>query len=170
MENRAENTGTQQTGQKKEFTEITLKFAKGCVGDTFAGKDGKEYTQILIPNKDPEDHRPWQTFVARSNAVHEDKYGKGMWIKLPAEGHTTVRRNVRTGVDENGRGIFEHEDRRVSNQELKEMVEFYKTRSRDKAADRPSVREKMEEKKAVVQQALEEKGLAGKVKTAEACL
>ena len=135
MENKTENTMEQQTaqqeGQEKEFKEITLKFGKGCVGDTFTGKDGKDYTQILIPNSDPEDHRPWQTFVVRANAVHEDKFGKGMWTKVPAEGHTTVRRSVRTGEDENGKPTWEQEDKRVTNQELKGMVEFYKTRSNE---------------------------------------
>ncbi|MBQ6089865.1 MAG: hypothetical protein IJL07_01140 [Lachnospiraceae bacterium] len=166
MENREENKTEQQT-EKKEFQEITLKFGKGCVGESFTGKDGKEYTQILIPNSDPEDHRPWATFVARANAVHEDKYGKGMWLKLPSEGHTTVRRNVRVGEDEQGKGIFEREEKRVANQELKGMVEFYKSKGKEQ---KPSIRQKMEEKKAVVQQALAEKGLEGKVKTAEAVL
>ena len=135
MENKTENMVEQQTvqqeGHEKEFKEITLKFGKGCVGDTFTGKDGKDYTQILIPNSNPEDHRPWQTFVVRANAVHEDKFGKGMWTKVPAEGHTTVRRSVRTGEDENGKPVWGQEDKRVTNQELKGMVEFYKTRSRE---------------------------------------
>ncbi|MBO6108028.1 MAG: hypothetical protein J6P16_01330 [Eubacterium sp.] len=146
MESREENTRAQETQQegKKEFQEITLKFGKGCVGDTFMGKDGKEYTQILIPNSDPEDHRPWQTFVARANAVHEDKFGKGMWMKLPAEGHTTVRRPERVGVGEDGKGIFENHDTKVPNQELKEMVEFYK---------KTSIRDKIQEKKSEIAEA-----------------
>ncbi len=164
MENRAENTGTQQTGQRKEFTEITLKFAKGCVGDTFTGKDGKDYTSILIPNSNPNDHRPWQTFVARANAVHEDKYGKGMWLKLPSEGHTTVRRNVKVGEREDGKGIYETKSRRVTNQELKEMVEFYKQK------DRTSVKQKMAEKQTVVARTAAEKADMPKVKAAEAVI
>ena len=58
-----------QSGEKKKMDEITIKFGKGCVGEPFTGKDGKEYKQILIPNKDENDHSPWATFVARSNAV-----------------------------------------------------------------------------------------------------
>lgn len=77
----------EQTAEKKKMDEITIKFGKGCVGEPFTGKDGKEYKQILIPNKDENDHSPWATFVARSNAVHEDQYGKGMWMKLPADGN-----------------------------------------------------------------------------------
>lgn len=69
----------------------------------FTGKDGKEYKQILIPNKDENDHSPWATFVARSNAVHEDQYGKGMWMKLPADGHTTVRKDHCVGEGADGK-------------------------------------------------------------------
>ena len=156
MEDRTENTQ-----EKKEFKEITLKFGKGCVGESFAGKDGKEYTQILIPNSDPSDHRPWATFVARSNAVHKDNYGKGMWLKLPADGHTTVRRNVRVGEDAQGKPVYEQQDTKVSNQELKGMVEFYKNKDRVKpASQRTSVKQKMAEKQAEVKQASAEKAFA----------
>ena len=60
---------------KKEFKEITLKFGKGCVGEEFKGKDGKDYKEILVPNPDKNDHRPWQTFVVKSNHVHENQFG-----------------------------------------------------------------------------------------------
>lgn len=130
---------------QKKMEEITVKFGKGCVGNTFTGKDGKEYTSILIPNSDPNDHRPWATFVTRANAVHEDKFGKGMWVKLPAEGHTTIRRDHIVGQDEAGKNIWEPEMTKISNKELKSMVEFYKERPRE------SVKQKMEEKKAEVQ-------------------
>ena len=45
----------EQTAEKKKMDEITIKFGKGCVGEPFTGKDGKEYKQILIPNKDEND-------------------------------------------------------------------------------------------------------------------
>ena len=77
-------------GEHKKMDEITIKFGKGCVGEPFTGKDGKEYKQILIPNKDENDHSPWATFVVRANAVHEDKFGKGMWVKPPAEGNAAI--------------------------------------------------------------------------------
>ena len=95
-----------QSGEKKKMDEITIKFGKGCVGEPFMGKDGKEYKQILIPNKDENDHSPWATFVARSNAVHEDQFGKGMWMKLPAEGHTTVRKDHCIGEGADGKKIW----------------------------------------------------------------
>ena len=89
--------------EREKIEELTVKFGKGCIGNTFTGKDGKEYTSILIPNSDPDDHRPWATFVARANAVHEDKFGKGMWVKLPADGTTTIRRDNIAGQDEAGK-------------------------------------------------------------------
>ena len=72
----------EQTAEKTKMEEVTLKFGKGCVGEPFTGKDGKEYKQILIPNKDENDHTPWATFVVKANAVHEDKFGKGMWLLM----------------------------------------------------------------------------------------
>lgn len=112
----------------KEFKEITLKFGKGCVQESFTAKDGKEYTPILIPNSDPADKRPWATFIVPTSHVHPDKFGKGMWTKVPAEGSTTIRRSVKVGVDENGKNIWSEEKTKVTNRELKSMVEFYKER------------------------------------------
>ena len=138
-----EKTGGNKKAQEKpKMEEITLKFGKGCVGEPFMAKDGKEYVSILIPNKDEDDHRPWATFVARSNAVHDDKFGKGMWTKLPADGHTTIRRSVITGTDADGKRQWETQSTKVTNRELKGMVEFYKERNKT------SVLDKLKEKKA----------------------
>ncbi len=131
----------------KQIDEITLKFGKGCVGDEFTGKDGNTYREILIPNQDENDKRPWQTFVVKSNHVHENQYGKGMWCKLPAEGHTTLHRGVKIGEDEQGKGIYETEKTVVSNKDLKTMVEAYKNKERP----RESVQEKLAEKKDEVE-------------------
>ena len=135
--------GADQSAQteRKQMEEITLKFGKGCVGEEFQGKDGTKYREILVPNVDPDDKRPWQTFVVRSNHVHENQYGKGMWCKLPAEGHTTIRRSVRTGEDEAGKPLWETIKTQVPNKELKEMVEHYKTK------ERTSLKDKLAEKK-----------------------
>ncbi|MBD5532824.1 MAG: hypothetical protein HDQ98_11635 [Lachnospiraceae bacterium] len=127
---------------QKEFKEITLKFGKGCVGEEFQGKDGKAYKEILVPNPDKNDHRPWQTFVVRANRVHENKFGKGMWTKLPAEGHTTLRRSVVIGEKPDGTKEWGTEKTKVSNADLKKMVEAYKERPRE------SVKGKLEENKA----------------------
>ena len=161
MENIGENTvdgGAVATAEKREYKEITLKFGKGCVGEAFEGKDGKSYKQIMIPNKDPEDRSPWATFVVRANSVHDDQFGKGMWIKLPSEGSTTIRKSKAVGIDENGKRIFETEKNKVSNTELKGMVEFYKERPRENTAesdrleDKPkaSLKDKVEKNKETV--------------------
>ena len=111
-----------ETSPKKEFKEITMKFGKGCVGEEFQGKDGNKYKEILVPNPDKNDHRPWQTFVVKANHVHEDKFGKGMWIKLPAEGHTTLRRPVVVGEKPDGKvllfsdGFWSREDTKILKQ------------------------------------------------------
>ena len=120
------------------FGDPALFFRKGCTIQT-------EYS--------PDDHRPWATFVARSNAVHEDKFGKGMWLKLPAEGHTTIQRNECIGEDAGGKKIWEKSKTKVTNRDLKGMVEFYKTKSRD------SIRQKLDEKKADVSQSKAEPAL-----------
>ncbi len=128
----------------KDYQELTIKFGRGCLGEPFTGKDGNEYRSVLIPNSDPDDHRPWATFVVRANHVHEDKFGKGMWTKVPTEGHTTIRRGHVVGKDEAGKDIWENVSSKVSNLELKSMVEFYKERPRE------SVKGKLAEKQAEV--------------------
>ena len=133
-----------EPGEFNKISEITIKFGKGCLGDPFTGKDGNEYRSVLIPNADSEDHRPWASFVVRANRVHEDKFGKGMWTKVLAEGYTTIRRSVKVGKDEAGKDIWENEFKKVTNKELKSMVEFYKERPRE------SVKEKLVQKQAEV--------------------
>ena len=122
------NTPETTTTAKKE--EVTIKFGKGLVGKPFMAKTGKECVGIKIPNADPADKTPWEAIVVPSNRVHEDKFGKGMWMKLPADGQTRVTRSQITGKDENGKNIFENTSRTVSNRELKAMLESYKTRER----------------------------------------
>ena len=115
--------------QASPESEIAIKFGKG-LAQPFTGKDGTQYMRIQIPNADPQDKSPWQHFVVPAKAVHENRYGKGLWIKLPLHGSTTVSRDVRIGYDENGKGIYENQKRSVTNVELKAMVEFYKSQDR----------------------------------------
>ena len=131
----------EQNSERKEFQTLTIKFAKGLVGEPFMSKGGKELVEITIPNSDPADKRPWQTFVLASRDVHEDKFGKGMWAKIPAEGHTTVQRQIRSNPEAEGPAAWTSEKTVVSNADLKKMVEFYKERPRE------SVKEKLEQKK-----------------------
>lgn len=125
----------QEQGEKKEFKEITVKMGKGLVGEPFQGKDGKDYRQIKIPNQDQNDKSPWATFVVKANAVHDDQFGKGMWVKLPAEGSTTVRKDQVVGQDEAGKNVYETTKTKVPNTELKGMVEFYKNQDRGDRGD-----------------------------------
>ena len=139
--------------QARKASKVNKKINMFLYGEPFTGKDGKEYKQILIPNKDANDHSPWATFVARSNAVHEDKFGKGMWMKLPADGHTTVRKDHCVGEGADGKKIWETEKTKVTNRELKGMVEFYKTRGKEQEEKpRESLKDRLSEKKAEVSQ------------------
>ncbi len=113
-----------------DVPEVAIKFGKGLVGDTFISKAGKELVEIKIPNADANDHRPWESFVVSPKMVHDNKFGKGVWMKLPEDGTTKVSRPVLQGQDENGKNIWGNESRTVSNTELKAMMESYKEKSR----------------------------------------
>ena len=113
---------------------ITIKFGKGLVGEPFMSKNGNEFVEIRIPNSDPEDKRPWQTFVLPARDVHENRFGKGMWAKIPADGHTTVWRSVLTG-EADGKKQWDTEKKPVTNAELKSMIEFYKEKPRESVID-----------------------------------
>ncbi|MBR4776409.1 MAG: hypothetical protein IK007_02215, partial [Lachnospiraceae bacterium] len=130
-------------GSKPDFKEVTLKFTKGLVGDEFKAKDGNTYREIKIPNKDPNDNRPWLAFVARSNRIHEDQFQKGgMWLKLPAEGHTTVKRDIIVGERPDGKYDWKREMEQLPNKEIKKML--------DEARPRTSFKDKLSEKQAEV--------------------
>ena len=124
---------TEKTTPKRE--ELIIKFGKGLVGKPFMAKTGKECVGIKIPNADPADKTPWESIVVGANRVHEDKFGKGMWMKLPADGQTKVSRSIITGQDENGKNVYETTSRTVTNRDLKGMLESYKNRERTSIKD-----------------------------------
>ncbi len=135
--------GLSGTDSKPDYKEITLKFTKGIVGDEFMAKDGNTYREIKIPNKDPNDNRPWLSFVARSNRIQEDQFRKGgMWLKLPAEGHTTVKRDIIVGERPDGKYDWKREMEQLPNKEIKKML--------DEARPRTSFKDKLNEKQAEV--------------------
>ena len=109
------------TESPSKYEEITIKFSEKLVGEPFRGNDGNEYQEISIPNRDAEDKSPWATFVLKSNQIHEDKYGSGMWAKIPSEGSTTIRKDFVTG-EKDGKKLYDTEERKVPNAELKEML------------------------------------------------
>ena len=102
--------------------------------------------RIMIPNQDQADKTPWASFVLPAKAVHENQYGKGLWAKIPAEGTTVVTTPVMKGQDEQGKNIWEDKKTKVTKQELKSMVEAYKTRALQakEAQPRESAREKLD--------------------------
>lgn len=116
---------------QEERAMITITFGRGLVGEPFTSKAGKQLSEIKIPNVDPADHRPWETFVVPTGFIRDSQYGKGVWISLPADGTTRVSRSVLNGQDETGRNIWGREERTVPNTELKEMLEAYKRKDRE---------------------------------------
>ena len=122
--------------------EVTIKFGKGLVGEPFTSKSGKELVEVKIPNPDRGDSRPWESFVISPKVIHDNKFGKGVWMKLPEDGTTRLSRSVKTGTNENGMPVWGHETREVSNTELKSLLEAYKNK------DRGSVLSDLSERKA----------------------
>ncbi len=137
MAGQVAGNGANQPGKGQEVEEITIKFAKGLVGDPFVSKKGAELVSVKIPNKDPNDHSPWASFVLGAKQIHEDGYGgKALWAKIPKDGYTTVRRSTSTFDEVEGKNVWTDQNTKVSNAELKEMVEFYKNR-RDHSSESP---------------------------------
>ena len=112
------------------LAEVTIKFGKGLVGEPFTSKSGKELVEISIPNPDKADTRPWESFVISPKMIHDNQFGKGVWIKLPEDGTTRLSRSVKTATDETERSIRGRETREVTNTELKALMESYKDKSR----------------------------------------
>ena len=46
------------------------------------------------------------SFVLPAKAVHENQYGKGLWAKIPADGHTTLTKPYLAGQSEDGKNIW----------------------------------------------------------------
>lgn len=123
-----ENTMTNPTAQEKP-EEITVKFGKGLVGEPFMAKTGRECVSIKVPNTDPADTRPWPNIIVAANRVHENKFGKGMWMKLPADGQTKLYRSELTGQTPEGKNEYSHTTEMIPNKQLKSMLEQYKTKA-----------------------------------------
>ena len=118
----------------EERKEVTIKFAKGLVGEPFLSKNGKELVEVKIPNADQNDKTPWASFVISPRMIHDNKFsktGKGVWMKLPEDGTTVVKKPMCIGTNPEGKRIWHNDMKTVTNTELKEMVEVYKTRNQD---------------------------------------
>lgn len=115
--------------QAAEMIKITFsrKLAKA-----FTTKTGKDVVAISIPPVDPNDKRPWEEFVLPVTMVHSDHYGsKALWVKLPANGSTTLTRNIKPSVEG---GDWTKEERTVDNNTLKSIVEAYKLKPKTQGA------------------------------------
>lgn len=130
MENTELNTVTTETEQKVVET-IKIKFSRK-LARAFTSKNGKDMVAIAIPNEDPDDKRSWEEFVLPVTMVHCDHYGsKTLWVKLPADGTTTLSRSEKP-VSEDGE--WTREERTVDNKTLKSMVEAYKLKPKSQNA------------------------------------
>lgn len=130
MENTELNTVTTETEQKVVET-IKIKFSRK-LARAFTSKNGKDMVAIAIPNEDPDDKRSWEEFVLPVTMVHCDHYGsKTLWVKLPADGTTTLSRSEKP-VSEDGE--WTRAERTVDNKTLKSMVEAYKLKPKSQNA------------------------------------
>ena len=138
---------TSESEPKKEYKEITLKFPKEAVGDEFVAKDNNIYREIKIKDDEIDDRRQWASFVAPTKKIHDDQYVEnGMWLKLPAEGHTTIKREFIAGQDVNGNSVYQKEMGAIHNADLKKMV----TEAYPKNNERMPLKERIAEKKKAV--------------------
>ena len=103
--------------------QVTLKIPEGWVGDRFTSKSGQELVEVKIPNADRNNKSPWPSFVTDPKRLHKNKFGTGLWMKLPKNAHTTLKRRERVGVDPSGKGIYEDRMSSVPNTELKSMAD-----------------------------------------------
>ena len=85
---------------------------------------------MKIPNADKSDTRPWESFVISPKMIHDNQFGKGVWMKLPEDGTTRLSRMTKAGMDEAGKPVWNRETRTVSNSELKALMESYKEKAR----------------------------------------
>ena len=108
-------------GAREKKAEISLHFGKGLC-QFFQSKRGEDLARIKIPNSPFES---WPSFVVPAKIVHDNQYGKGYWMKLPAEGKTTLSVSRRITLEDGSSG-WQEKRFPVDNMELKKMVESYK--------------------------------------------
>ena len=120
-----------------QIEEVTLKISEGWVGNRFTSKSGKELVEVKIPNANREDKSPWPSFVTDPKRLHKNKFGTGLWMKIPKNAHTTLKRPMRIGTDSSGKGIYENRMGSIPNTELKSMIDAARrsARNESRAAD-----------------------------------
>lgn len=125
----------------EETEEVTIKFGKGLVGEPFTSKKGTTLVEVKIPNADEADKTPWASFVISPKMIHDNKFGKGIWMKLPKDDMIRIGKPVLEGQTPEGKNIWKRDYKQVSAAELKAMMETYKNKEKN------SVLGELEEKK-----------------------
>ena len=147
---------TRQKINQADRKDVGIRITKKLFGETFKGKDGKEYVEIRIPNENPDDKTPWAHFVVNPNQVHEDKFVASCnVVYLPESGEITVKRDIKTDrSDENGKAVYEKKTEKMS---VKDIEKRFK-------GSRESVKDKLQNKQAEVDKAKLEAPVADKNK------
>ena len=129
MEAEQASRGGAQKGEGQKLEEVSLHFGKGLC-QLFTSKKGAELARVKIPNTPFES---WPSFVVPAKLIHDNQFGKGYWMKLPADGKTSVSISRRVTLEDGSEG-WQEKRITVENRQLKNMVESYKKGSRDQAA------------------------------------
>ena len=118
---------------RENVREVSIHFARGLAKPVTLA-DGREMMRVSIPNIDSGDKSPWAYFLLPANIVHENQYGKGLWAKIRADGSTLISKPI-PERREGDRTIWGCDQVRISNEELKAVVESYKTKERPSVLD-----------------------------------
>lgn len=119
----------QHSAPTQKRNEITIKFGRGLVSAPFTARTGRECVSIRIPHTDPADKTPWPSIIVAANHVHENRFGKGMWMKLPADGETKLYVPEITGQTPDGKNVYKNTVVKLPNTQIKAMLESYRERS-----------------------------------------
>ena len=118
------------TSDRNSSKEISIKFGKGLVGEPFTSRRGTTLVEVKIPNEDAKDRSPWASFVISPKMIHDNKYGKGVWMKLPADETIRIGKPFLEGKSPEGKNIWKRDYSEISVTELKSMLESYKRKER----------------------------------------
>lgn len=106
---------------------ITLHFARGLVGKPFT-LNGIKLVTVKIPSGSG---KIWDRFVTDPAKIRDNRFGKGVWMQIPAEGKTKICITTEQEPDEYGNRRYERRYKKIPNRELKARVEAYRTKNND---------------------------------------
>ncbi len=67
--------------------------------------DSLNRAYIIYTVEDVMEDIAWASFVLPAKSDHENQYGKGLWAKIPADGHTTLPKPYLSGQSDDGKNI-----------------------------------------------------------------